>query len=134
MTITFDGISIAASGMNAYQTWLDAIADNIANINTITATDEEPFQERLVRVEARDLNAVVGGVDVVETPVAETDGRLVYDPTNPLADDGGMVLAPAMDLESLMTDMIIAQRSFQANTNVLNRARETYERTLEIGQ
>jgi flagellar basal body rod protein FlgC len=33
-----------------------------------------------------------------------------------------------------MTDMIIAQRSFQANTNVLNRARETYERTLEIGQ
>jgi len=43
MTITFDGISIAASGMNAYQTWLDAIADNIANINTITATDEEPF-------------------------------------------------------------------------------------------
>ena len=37
MTITFDGISIAASGMNAYQTWLDAIADNIANINTITA-------------------------------------------------------------------------------------------------
>ena len=58
MTITFDGISIAASGMNAYQTWLDAIADNIANINTITATDEEPFQERLVRVQARDLNAV----------------------------------------------------------------------------
>jgi flagellar basal-body rod protein FlgC len=134
MTITFDGISIAASGMNAYQTWLDAIADNIANINTITATDEEPFQERLVRVEARDLNAVVGGVDVVETPVAGTDGRLVYDPTNPLADDDGMVLAPAMDLEGLMTDMIIAQRSFQANTNVLNRARETYERTLEIGQ
>ena len=44
MTITFDGISIAGSGMQAYQTWLDAIADNIANINTITATDDVPFQ------------------------------------------------------------------------------------------
>jgi flagellar basal body rod protein FlgC len=39
-----------------------------------------------------------------------------------------------MNLEELMTDLIIAQRSFQANSNVLNRARESYERALEIGK
>ena len=134
MTITFDGISIAGSGRQAYQTWLDAIADNIANINTITATDEVPFQERVVEVQARNPEAGVAGVDVVDTAVAETDGRLVYDPSHPLANDDGFVVAPSMNLEELMTDIIIAQRSFQANSNVLNRARESYERALEIGK
>ena len=74
MTITFDGISIAGSGMQAYQTWLDAIADNIANINTITATDEVPFQERVVEVQARNPEAGVAGVDVVDTAVAKCHG------------------------------------------------------------
>ena len=134
MTITFDGISIAGSGMQAYQTWLEAIADNIANINTITATDEVTFQERVVEVQARNPEAGVAGVDVVDTEVAETDGRLVYDPSHPLANDDGFVVAPSMNLEELMTDIIIAQRSFQANSNVLNRARESYERALEIGK
>ena len=134
MTITFDGISIAGSGMQAYQTWLDAIADNIANINTITATDEVPFQERVVEVQARKPEAGVAGIDVVDTAVAETDGRLVYDPSHPLTNDDGFVVAPSMNLEELMTDLIIAQRSFQANSNVLNRARESYERALEIGK
>ena len=134
MTITFDGISIAGSGMQAYQTWLDAIADNIANINTITATDDVPFQERVVGVQARKPEAGVAGIDVVDTAVAETDGRLVYDPSHPLANDDGFVVAPSMNLEELMTDLIIAQRSFQANSNVLNRARESYERALEIGK
>jgi len=134
MSVTFDGISIAGSGMQAYQTWLDAIADNIANINTITAVGAEPFQERLVQVEARDPNAEIGGVDVVDTPLADTPGRLVYDPNHPLANDDGFVVAPTLALEELMTDLIIAQRSYQANTNVLNRARESYERALEIGQ
>lgn len=134
MSVTFDGISIAGSGMQAYQTWLDAIADNIANINTITEVGAEPFQERLVQVEARDPNNEIGGVDVVDTPVADTTGRLVYDPNHPLANDDGFVVAPSLALEELMTDLIIAQRSYQANTNVLNRARESYERALEIGQ
>ena len=134
MTITFDGISIAGSGMQAYQTWLDAIADNIANINTITATDDVPFQERVVEVQARKPEAGVAGIDVVDTAVAETDGRLVYDPSHPLANDDGFVVARSMNLEELMTDLIIAQRSFQANSNVLNRARESYERALEIGK
>ena len=122
MTITFDGISIAGSGMQAYQTWLDAIADNIANINTITATDDVPFQEHVVEVQARKPEAGVAGIDVVDTAVAETDGRLVYDPSHPLANGDGFVVAPSMNLEELMTDLIIAQRSFQANSNVLNRA------------
>lgn len=134
MSLTFDGISIAGSGMNAYQTWLDAIADNIANANTITATNEVPFQQRVVEVEARGQDAPVAGVDVVDTGVVESDGRMIYDPAHPLADEDGYVLAPEMALDGLMTDMIIAQRSYQANTNVLNRAREAYERTLDIGK
>ena len=40
----FDLLSIAGSALGAHQTWLDALANNIANVNTLTSTDEDAFQ------------------------------------------------------------------------------------------
>ena len=71
---------------------------------------------------------------VVEAPrFGDPAGRLQYDPNHPLADENGFVRAPDMDLTDQMTSLIIAQRAYQANVTVFERARDAYIRALEIG-
>jgi len=64
----------------------------------------------------------------------DAEGRLVYDPAHPLADEDGMVRHPDMNLSDQMTNLIIAQRAYQANVTVFERARDAYLRGLEIGR
>lgn len=132
----FGSLQVSASGMGVYQTWIDAISDNVANINTIRATDEVAFQERLVVAESTggEANGIGTGARVAGIRFGDADGRLLYEPDHPLADEDGMVLAPAMNLETQMTHLIVAQRSYQANVTVFERARDSYQRALEIGR
>ncbi len=119
--------------MDVYQVWLDAIADNIANINTVTSTDEPGFRERLVVARAVDGERPEGSrVDSIV--LGDDQGNLIYDPTHPLADDNGMIKAPSVDLSQQMTHMIVAQRAYQANTAAFRAARDAYQTALEIGQ
>ncbi|MEM9200525.1 MAG: flagellar basal body rod protein FlgC [Actinomycetota bacterium] len=132
----FGSIRVSASGMDVYQTWIDAISDNVANVNTITSTDEAAFQKKLVVAEAVGGagNGIGTGSRVSGIRLGDEEGRLIYDPEHPLADDEGMVRAPDMDLETQMTHLIVAQRSYQANVTVFERARDSYQRALEIGR
>ena len=49
---TFAAIGIAGSGLDVYRRWLDAVSDNLANINTIRPTGEAAFQARHRRYQA----------------------------------------------------------------------------------
>ncbi len=130
---TFDAIGIAGSGMNVYRTWLDAISDNLANVNTVRATDEEAFRARFVHASSVEYGEPAGArVDSIELGSAE--GRMVYEPDNPLADDEGYVRYPDIDMSSQMTYLIMAQRAYQANAAVVERARASYETALQIGR
>ena len=131
----FHGLSIATSGMDVYQTWLDAVADNIANVNTMRSTDDAAFQERFVVARsARSGDGRPGGAVVDRAEFGNPLGRLVYDPAHPLADEEGFVRAPDMELTDQMTHMLIAQRAYQANVAAFERARDAYQRALEIGR
>lgn len=129
--MTFDAIGIAGSALAVNRKWLDAIADNIANVNTARRTDEAAFQARYVEVEAAEGT---GGVFVKSDVYGSAEGRLFYDPSNPLADEDGMVRMPDIDLASQMTSLIIAQRAYAANAQVVDRARETYLAGIQIGR
>ena len=136
MSALFNSISIAGSGMGVYKTWIDATADNIANVNTVTGTDSAAFQQRFVVSQAVENGAgqVGRGAAVAGVAFGDATGRLVYDPTHPLADEEGMVRHPDMNLSDQMTNLIIAQRAYQANVTVFERARDAYLRGLEIGR
>ncbi len=129
----FRSLDISTSGMDVYQTWLDAVADNIANVNTIRSTDEAAYQERLVVVSSQTDNGKPAGARVTQAKFGNAEGIQIYDPTNPLADEEGMVRAPDMSLSDQMTHMLIAQRAYQANVSAFERARDAYRRALEIG-
>ena len=126
-----DAINIAASALNTHQAWLNAISDNIANINTAKPTSGSAFQAQYLEVQEQSGN---NGVAVTKVVKGDAQGKLVYDPTNAVADENGYVRMPDIDLGEQMSTLIMAQRGFQANAQVVDRAKTTYEAALQIGR
>ena len=131
MTI-FGAIGIASSGLTVHRKWLDAVSDNLANVNTVRATSESAFQQKYVI--AQEMTSGDGGVQVGGVLEGSAEGRLVYEPDHPLADENGNVRYPDIDMSSQMTQLIMAQRGYQANAAVVDRAKETYQAALQIGR
>ena len=128
--MTFDAIGIAGSAMTVHRKWLDAISDNIANINTVMPTGGPAFQERFIVAQAGEE----GGVFMAGMAAGDAEGRMVYEPEHPLADAEGYVRYPDIDLGAQMGSLIMAQRGYQANAAVVDRAKETYQAALQIGR
>jgi flagellar basal-body rod protein FlgC len=135
MSSVFSTLGVSQSGMGTYKLWLDAVADNVANVNNVTSTDQAAFTERFVLVEAVEGADGQGeGVVVTGAAFGDPNGRVNYDPNHPLADENGMVRRPDIDLTEQMVYLQQAQRGYQANINVFEKAREAYQAALRIGQ
>ena len=126
----FELLRIANSSLGMHQTWLDALANNIANVNTMRSTDEDAFQAQLVNARSR----TDGGVEVESIELGSAEGRMTYQPDHPLADEAGYVRAPDIDMGSQMSQLIMAQRGFQASVQVTKNAQDTYNSALQIGR
>ena len=128
---TFNAIGVATSGVTVYRKWLDAVSDNIANMDNVSRTSENAFQARyIVAQEAQDGN----GAEVAGVAYGKAEGILTYEPDNPLADTEGYVRRPDIDMGGQMAQMIMAQRSYQANLSVVDRARESYQAAIQLGK
>lgn len=130
----FDAMGIAGSGITVYRKWMDAISDNISNADTVTATSEDAFQARYVRAQSVDYGSGTGGVQVAGIEYGDRAGRVVNEPDHPLADADGNVRYPDIDMGSQMTQLIMAQRGYQANLAVVDRARDAYQAALQLGR
>jgi flagellar basal-body rod protein FlgC len=126
----FDMLRIANTSLGMHQTWLDSLANNIANANDVTSTDQKAFQTQMVTAQARPD----GGVDVAGIALGSADGILTYSPDHPLADADGMVRAADVDMSSQMSQLIIAQRGFQASVQTTKTAQDVYASALQIGR
>lgn len=125
-----DAIGIASTGLTLHRKWLDAVADNLSNVNTVTATSGDAFQARYVVAEAgAESGAYVAGI-----AHGDAEGRLVHEPDHPLADEAGYVRYPDIDLASQMSQLIMAQRGYESNAAVVDRAKTMYEAGLQIGK
>jgi flagellar basal-body rod protein FlgC len=129
MSGAFSLLTIAGSSLGAHQVWLDAVGGNLANLNTVTSTDEDAFQAVYVVMEP----AAGGGVDVSGFAGSSPEGRLVHDPSHPLADEEGYVRAPDIDMSAQMGQLVMAQRGFQAAVQLTKTAQDTYAAALQIG-
>jgi len=129
--MTFDAIGIAGTGLTVHRKWLDAVSDNLANANNATSTDGAAFQARYVVAQE---GQGVSGVYVAGAQFGEAEGRMIHEPDHPLADEDGYVRYPDIDLSQQMGSLIMAQRGYQANAAVVDRAKSTYEAALQIGR
>ncbi len=130
----FDTFGISGSGLMTHRKWLDAVSDNIANANTVRRTDEDAFQQRMIVAESVDYGSGGGGVRAARVEFGDPEGRLVHQPDHPLADAEGYVKYPDIDLGDQMTQMIMAQRGYQANLAVVERATAAYQAALQLGK
>ena len=127
----FSAMDTASTGVHLGRVWLDAVSDNIANLNTVRKAGEEPFRARLVVAQTR---PGLDGVKVAGVQLKGGDPVVTYDPGNPLADEGGYVTQPRVDLSEEMTHMLVSQRLYQANLAMIQQARDTYSSALTIGR
>jgi flagellar basal-body rod protein FlgC len=136
MTI-FPVLDTAASALHTNRVWMDAIADNLANINTINPYDQPAFQSRNVvahELPGREgeLLGVGGGVAPIAVLFGDATGRLRYEPGHPYANEQGLVRYPDLDLSDQMTQLIVSQRAYQLNLAVVDRARDAYLQAIQI--
>jgi flagellar basal-body rod protein FlgC len=138
-------LASSASGLAAQRVRMDVVSSNVANIETTSTPEGGPYQRKVVRFASGDTAApfanivrrFTGGTDtgVVLTQVAvdqESQGRSVYDPAHPDADEEGFVAMPNVDMVQEMTDLTSANRSYQANVTVLNAVKQMALRALDI--
>jgi flagellar basal-body rod protein FlgC len=129
--MSMDAIGIAGTGLDVNRQWMNAISDNIANINTVTPTSGKAFQARYIVAQA---GAGTSGVFMSGTALGDATGDVVNDPTSPLADAQGNVREPDIDLGDQMSQLIMAQRAYEADANVVTQAKTSYEAALQIGK
>jgi flagellar basal-body rod protein FlgC len=134
----FGAIGTAGSGMTLARKWMDAVGDNLANMNNVSRTDEDAFRQRYIVAQAADYGTDYtessGGVKIAGAAFGSGEGILTYEPDHVLADAEGYVKRPNIDMASQMGQLIISQRAYQANAAVVDRARTSYEAALQIGR
>ena len=131
----FDTLGISGSGLLAHRKWLDAVSDNISNINTVNPSDQDAFQERFIVAQAKDYGSGEGGVRVARAEFGgDPNGRVVSEPDHPLANEEGYVRYPDIDMGDQMVSLLMAQRGYQANLAVVERATNAYQAALQLGK
>ncbi|NEK57834.1 flagellar basal-body rod protein FlgC [Geodermatophilus sabuli] len=131
----FDTLGISGSGLLVHRKWMDAVSDNMANVNTVNPFDEEPFRERLIVAQSVDYGSGEGGVRAARAEFGgDPQGRIVYEPDHPLANEEGYVRYPDVDMGDQMVQLLMAQRGYQANLAVVERATNAYQAALNLGR
>ena len=127
----FEAIGIAGTSMSTNRRWIDATADNLANINTVVSADEGAFQARYLEVAPNPGNQ---GVQVTGVQLGDAEGQLSYEPEHPEANAEGYVRRPDVDMGVEMGNLIMAQRSYALAAQVVDKAKTVYQAGIEIGR
>jgi flagellar basal-body rod protein FlgC len=127
-------MAIAASGLRAQTGRMRVISENIANADsTAQRPGGDPYRRKIPTFRSeidRALEANVVGMGRVRAD--PTDFRTKYEPGHPSADANGYVKYPNVNSLVEMNDMREAQRSYEANLNVIGATRRMIQRTIEL--
>jgi flagellar basal-body rod protein FlgC len=127
-------MSIATSGLKAQAGRMRVLSENIANADSTALTPGgDPYRRKVPTFSSeldRSLDARVVSLGRIRPD--QTAFRIKYEPGNPAADAAGNVKYPNVNSVVEMTDMREAQRSYEANLNIISATRRMIQRTLDI--
>lgn len=127
-------LHVAASGLRAQMGRMKVITENIANVDSVATTPGgDPYRRRIVTFSS-ELDRSLGA-DVVKLGKVETDSSdflVRHEPGNPAADAQGNVKYPNINTLVEMTDLRDAQRSYEANLNVITATRKMLQLTIDM--
>ena len=131
----FNVFNISGSALTAQSLRLNTTASNLANADSVVGADGQPYRSKQVVFQATPVAGThAQGVRVNQIVESAVPMRMVYDPANPAADGEGYVQMPNVNVVDETINMISASRSYQANVEVLNTARNLMLKTLTLGQ
>lgn len=126
---------VSASAMTAQSQRLNATASNIANADSATSSNGQVYRAKQVVFTAVPMGGPESEGVAVQQVVEDTSPpKMMYEPSNPLADDKGYVAMPNVNVVEEMTNMISASRAYQTNVDTMNAAKSMLLKTLTIGQ
>ncbi|KKX31980.1 flagellar basal body rod protein FlgC [Rhizobium sp. LC145] len=125
---------IAGSGLEAQSTRLRIVSENIANARTTGDTPgADPYRRKTITFgEVMDASRQVDLVGVKKLGVDNSEFHEEFDPNHPAADERGMVKTPNVNLLIEMADMREANRSYDANLQVIKQTRELVASTIDL--
>jgi len=131
----FDVFNVAGSAMAAQSKRLNVVASNLANADSVTSSDGQPYKAKQVVFTAVQMGSD-SSTGVKVSAVVDDPGppQLVYKPNHPLADANGYVAMPNVNVVDEMVNMISATRAYQSNVDVANNAKTMLAKALTIGQ
>jgi len=158
----FSAIDISASGLALQRKKMDAIASNLANMETI-GTDGKPYQRQEVLSIPGKVISFSEQLEGKMLPLKTSDSRhfeqsseeklssdysvrevaskvvqdssstkMVYDPSNPRANADGYVTEPDVNVVTEMVDMISTTRAYEANVTAINASKSIIKDSLDI--
>lgn len=131
-----DSVIMAGSAMKSQGVRIRVASENIANADSVaTQPGGDPYRRKMVTFK-NELNRTSGlsTVSVDKIIKDQSEFRKKYDPHHPGADKDGYVKLPNVNPMIEMMDIREAQRSFEANLNVIKTARSLLQHTIDVLQ
>lgn len=131
----FNIFNIAGSAMTAQSQRLNVVASNLANADSTTGPDGNPYRAKQVVFSTMPVGEQGGaGVKVAAVVEDTSPMKMQYDPKHPMANEQGYVTMPNVNAVEEMVNMIATSRSYQNNVEVMNTSKTLLLKTLAIGQ
>ena len=131
---TQNTLQIAASGLRAQSARMRIISENLANADSTARTpDQDPYRRQIPLFRAElDRQTGANEVRMDGARLDQSEFRMVFEPGHPAADEEGYVRYPNVSSLIELMDMKEAQRSYEANMNMIEGARRMMDRTLDL--
>ncbi|MEG2172406.1 MAG: flagellar basal body rod protein FlgC [Desulfovibrionaceae bacterium] len=139
-------LDISASALSADRTTLNTISMNLANAKTTRTPTGGAYRRRTVVKAATDvddpfskhmrsaLDRELKGVRVMAITMDKRPLKQVYEPGHPDANKEGFVSYPDINVVEEMTNLMTAQRNYEANVTTVDAIKGMYNKALEIGR
>jgi flagellar basal-body rod protein FlgC len=127
-------MAIAASGLRAQAGRMRIISENIANADSTPSTpNAQPYRRKIPTFQTEvDRTLDVKLVELGKPRTDNSEFRIKFEPGHPAADKNGNVRYPNVNSLLEMSDMREAQRTYEANINVISATRRMIQRTIDI--
>jgi flagellar basal-body rod protein FlgC len=131
-----DIFAISGSGLKAQNQRMKVISENIANAGTTpSAAGVRPYQRQVITFK-NEFDKSLGAYKVKVTGVKADTSDFIkkFDPSHPAADAQGYIMTPNVNPLIETMDMSAANRSYQANLDVIAAARTMALKTIALIQ
>ena len=127
-------IKVAGSGIEAQSRRMLVVSENLANANSTGKTPgADPYARKTISfVSELDQSANARFVKVDRVDLDRAAFRIEHDPNHPAADGNGYVKLPNVDMLVELADMREANRSYEANIQVVKQARSLISMTIDL--